>query len=154
VTVQKDHKDGPVAAFLRGRWRVRRRIVDHRSGVEGSFEGTARFDDDLSYFEEGELRYGEHRGPATRSLRYVDRGGRRVEVKFADGRDFYVLELTGGGPAASDGWSAEHPCAADTYVVAGRITGPDSYTEHWHATGPAKDYELLTSYEREREREG
>ncbi|MEV4347108.1 DUF6314 family protein [Actinoplanes sp. NPDC049596] len=138
-----DHKDGSVAAFLRGRWRVRRRILDHRAGVEGAFIGTAEFADDLSYFEDGELVYDDHRGPATRTLRYEDRGGHRLDVKFADGRDFYQLDLSG------EGWSAEHPCAADTYVVAGRITGPDSYTEHWHATGPAKDYELFTTYERD-----
>ncbi|GAA0461685.1 hypothetical protein Ade02nite_16270 [Paractinoplanes deccanensis] len=132
-----------MAAFLRGRWRVRRRIVDHRAGVEGSFTGTAEFSDDLSYFEQGELRYGDHVGPATRSLRYVDRGDHLLEVTFADGRDFYLLDLSDGG------WSAEHPCRADTYVVDGRITGPDSYTEHWHATGPAKDYELITTYERD-----
>ncbi|MEU8817687.1 DUF6314 family protein [Actinoplanes sp. NPDC048796] len=137
-----DHRDDSVAAFLRGRWRVRRRIVDHRAGVEGSFAGAAEFGDDLSYHEQGELTYGDHRGPATRSLRYHDRGGHRLEVTFADGRPFYLLDLS------DDAWSAEHPCAADTYVVAGRVTGPDSYTEHWHATGPNKDYELFTSYER------
>jgi hypothetical protein len=142
--VTEDGTDRDAADYLRGRWRVRRRIVDHRNGVEGSFVGSAEFDDDLSYHEEGELRFGGHCGPATRSLRYVDRGAHIFDVTFADGRDFYRLDLRAGG------WQAEHPCNADTYVVAGRITGPDSYTEHWHATGPAKDYELLTSYERDR----
>ncbi|SNY47122.1 DUF6314 family protein [Paractinoplanes atraurantiacus] len=125
---------------------MHRRILDHRAGVEGSFVGTAEFGDDLSYEEQGDLTYGDHRGPATRSLRYHDRGDRRLEVTFADGRPFYLLDL--GEGESGDAWSAEHPCAADTYVVAGRITGPDSYTEHWHATGPAKDYELITSYDR------
>jgi hypothetical protein len=150
VTVPGSYQDGtdaavpqPTAAeFLRGRWRVRRRIVDHRSGVEGEFAGTAEFDDTLTYREEGELTFGGHRGPASRSLRYVDLGAHMLDVKFADGRDFYRLDLGDGG------WTAEHPCRADTYVVAGRITGPDSFTEHWHATGPAKDYELTTTYER------
>jgi len=130
------------AEFLRGRWRVRRRMVDHRSGAEGEFAGSAEFTDDLSYREDGELRFGGHRGPATRSLRYVDLGGGGFDVKFADGRDFYRLDLEDGG------WSAEHACVADTYVVTGRITGPDSFTEHWHATGPAKDYELSAEYRR------
>jgi len=131
------------ADFLRGGWRVHRRVVDHRRGIEGAFVGRARFADDLTYEEDGELSFGGHRGPAARSLRYVDRGGHVLDVRFADGRDFYRLDLSDGG------WSAEHPCRADSYVVAGRITGPDSFTEHWHATGPDKDYELHTTYERE-----
>jgi hypothetical protein len=147
VTVHQHCESGrarPTAAdFLRGRWRVRRRVVDHRGGVEGVFVGSAEFGEDLSYREEGELCFGGGRGPATRSLRYVDRGGQVLDVAFADGRHFYRLHLREGG------WSAEHSCGADTYAVTGRVTGPDAFTEHWHATGPAKDYELLTSYERD-----
>ncbi|MFI6074513.1 DUF6314 family protein [Actinoplanes sp. NPDC051343] len=140
-------RDGAVAHrtaadFLRGRWSVRRRVVDHRRGVEGVFVGWARFSDDLAYEEHGELSFGGHRGPAERFLRYVDRGDHVLDVKFADGRDFYRLDLSDGR------WSAEHPCRDDAYVVAGQITGPDTFTEHWHATGPDKDYELLTTYER------
>lgn len=146
------------AEFLRGEWRVRRRVIDHRRGVEGEFVGRARFAGDrpdeehgdrpdaehreLSYEEHGELRFGGHQGPATRSLLYVDRGAHLLDVKFADGRDFYRLDLSDGG------WTAEHPCREDAYTVAGRITGPDSFTEHWHATGPDKDYELITAYAR------
>ncbi|MEV6348106.1 DUF6314 family protein [Actinoplanes sp. NPDC051851] len=130
------------AAFLRGRWRVERGIVDHRAGVSGEFLGTAVFGADLGYHEEGELRFGGHRGPASRSLKYVDLGGWVLDVTFADGRDFYRLDLSDGG------WTAEHPCRADRYVVDGRITGPDGFTEHWHATGPEKDYELTTRYSR------
>ena len=64
-----------------------------------------------------------------------------MEVRFADGRDFYELDLRAD-------WTAEHPCREDTYVVVGRVEGPDRWTEHWHATGPEKDYELFTEYER------
>jgi hypothetical protein len=131
-----------LAAFLRGTWHVRRRITDHLRGIDGEFTGQASFDAELAYEEAGELRFGDHRGPATRSLRYTDLGGQVLDVRFADGRPFYRLDLS------DDAWTAEHPCAADTYVVRGRITGPDSFTEHWHATGPAKDYELHTGYTR------
>jgi hypothetical protein len=133
---------GTAASFLRGRWRVRRRVIDHRSGVTGEFVGTAVFDAGLVYTEQGELRFGGHRGPATRSLRYVDRGGAVLDVYFADGRDFYRLDLGDGR------WRAEHPCRADLYTVAGELTGPDAFTEHWHTTGPDKDYELITHYTR------
>ncbi|ACU37577.1 DUF6314 family protein [Actinosynnema mirum] len=142
-----------VADFLRGRWRVRRRVVDHRAGQEGAFTGWAVFADDpesgqLAYHEEGEVELGGVRRPATRSLRYAERGADVLDVTFADGREFYRLRLGEGG------WSADHWCSPDTYLVAGRITGPDSYTERWRATGPAKDYELLTDYERDGGPEG
>src|ERR1700753_2264343 len=84
---------GTAADFLRGRWRIRRRIVDHRAGVEGSFVGEAEFDVDLTYHENGEIRYNGHRGPAGRTLRFVPRDRYRMEVRFADGRDFYELDL-------------------------------------------------------------
>jgi hypothetical protein len=135
--------DVTAADFLRGRWRVRRRIVDHRLGVTGEFAGTAAFDADLVYTERGELRFGGHRGPATRSLRYVDRGGAVLDVYFADGRDFYRLDLDSTGR-----WHAEHPCRADRYTVTGELTGPDAFTERWHTTGPDKDYELISDYTR------
>lgn len=61
-----------IASFLRGPWRVRRHIIDHRNGVEGDFAGSAEFSADLTYHEAGELHYGDHRGPATRFLRYFD----------------------------------------------------------------------------------
>ena len=56
-------------AFLRGRWRLERRLSDHRSGVCGTFTGDAEFaatDDPavLRYVERGELRFGGHAGPA------------------------------------------------------------------------------------------
>jgi hypothetical protein len=134
------------AAFLRGAWRVHRRIVDHRLDVAGEFRGSASFEDDdagdLIYTERGELRFGGHRGPATRSLRYRVRGDAVLDVRFADGRDFYRLEVSGGR------WHATHPCRADLYTVTGAITGPDGFTEHWHTTGPATDYDLFTDYTR------
>lgn len=142
MTVPDELAQRTAADFLRGRWQVRRQVLDHHSGTEGEFTGTAEFTEDLSYFEQGELVFGGHRNTATRTLRYVDLGGRVLDVKFADGRDFYRLDLSDGD------WAADHLCRADLYVVSGRITGPDSFTEKWHASGPAKDYELLTDYRR------
>ncbi|BCJ51335.1 hypothetical protein Asp14428_28100 [Actinoplanes sp. NBRC 14428] len=134
------------AAFLEGEWTVRRVILDHRAGAEGSFTGRARFTREpggtLRYAEEGEVSIGEHRGPATRELTYQQCDDGTVDVRFADGRAFYRLDLDG------DRWHATHPCDPDHYTVTGRITGPDGFTEHWHAVGPRKDYELATTYAR------
>ncbi|WP_051167385.1 DUF6314 family protein [Actinoplanes sp. N902-109] len=162
--------------FLRGDWRVHRDVVDRRSGQTGVFTGTASFTAqprephepgsprdlhepgsphelhgprsareplELCYAEDGELRFGEHRGPAYRRLRYRERADGRVAVHFEDGRDFYVLELSD-----RQQWDADHLCGPDLYTVSGLVTGPDAFTERWHAGGPAKDYDLITDYRR------
>lgn len=133
--------------FLRGDWAVRRVVTDRRSGTDGLFTGTAVFretadGDTLDYAEDGELRFGAHVGPATRRLVYRAAGGSALDVRFADGRPFYRLDLR------DESWDADHLCGADLYSVTGRITGPDGFTELWHAAGPAKDYDLATTYER------
>jgi hypothetical protein len=131
--------------FLRGSWSVRRAITDRRSGNDGEFAGHATFtesDGELAYEERGELSIGGHRGPARRSLVYRELGDGALDVRFKDGRAFYVLRLENAL------WGAEHPCGDDLYTVTGRITGPDGFDEFWHAAGPAKDYDLDTRYTR------
>jgi hypothetical protein len=161
--------------FLRGEWAVHRDVIDRRSGRAGVFIGTAGFagtgsegtgfagtgsegtgfagtgsegtgfagTGELRYHEEGELTFGDHRGPAYRRLLYRMRGDGKVAVHFEDGRDFYVLDLSD-----QQQWGADHLCGADLYTVSGLVTGPDSFTERWHAGGPAKDYDLITAYRR------
>jgi len=136
--------------FLAGDWTLVRRIRDHRTGQAGSFQGTASLrpcpesdgGDALEYVESGELRFGSHRGPAARSLRVQDAGDGTADVRFADGREFYHLDLRAGP------WAATHPCRADLYLVTVTPLSPDSYAENWRVTGPAKDYELLSTYTR------
>jgi hypothetical protein len=135
--------------FLIGEWNVVRHISDYRTGRVGSFRGTATFVAEtglagrvLGYHERGELRFGGHAGPATRTLLYRDLADGSVDVRFADGRQFYRLDLRGGP------WSACHPCGADEYLVKAARLSPDSFTETWKVAGPAKDYELVTTYTR------
>jgi hypothetical protein len=133
--------------FLRGDWSVERRICDRRAGQDGSFRGTARFrsfgdSQLLECTEDGELRYGSHHGPAQRRLVYSGRADGAADVRFADGREFYRLDLRTGN------WQAEHPCRADSYHVTITRLSPDSFTETWQVAGPAKDYELMTTYRR------
>jgi hypothetical protein len=135
-------------AFLRGTWRVQRRLADHVTGSIGSFEGVASFTADgvavLSYHEEGELRFGEYSGPASRDLIYRAGGDGAADVCFADGREFYRLDLRPGT------WRDQHLCDPDRYTVAGRLLGPDSFEERWRASGPRKDYEIITTLVRTR----
>jgi Family of unknown function (DUF6314) len=138
---------GGTVEYLSGDWDVVRQISDHRGGQEGWFRGRARFLPSadgqlLQYTEDGELEFGSHRGPASRALIYAARPDGTADVRFADGREFYQLDLRDGS------WQAEHPCRADRYSVTVTRLTADSFTETWHVAGPAKDYELRTSYQR------
>jgi hypothetical protein len=167
-------RDVEALVYLCGTWRVQRRLVDHAAGSIGTFEGVASFtaadgsdglgpaggsggEDGLShrtgaraartaeaaaaleYHEEGELRLGEYSGPASRDLIYRAGGDGAADVRFADGREFYRLDLSAGS------WRDEHLCHPDRYIVAGRVLGPDSFEERWRASGPRKDYEIITT---------
>ena len=143
--------------YLAGEWDVVREIADHRTGQAGSFRGRASFRPRpepaaaepagpggavLEFTEHGELKFGDHRGPASRSLRYVGRSDGSAAVCFADGRDFYQLDLRSGS------CRAVHPCRADRYSVTVTWLSPDAFTEVWQVTGPAKDYDLTSVYTR------
>jgi hypothetical protein len=65
-------------------------------------------------------------------------------VRFADGGEFYLLDLRSGI------WQAVHPCRADEYRVTVTRLGPDSFREIWQVEGRDKDYELRTTYLRAR----
>ena len=65
-----------------------------------------------------------------------------MAVRFADGREFYRLDLRSGR------CEAEHPCRDDRYVGTVRVLGPDVFTEQWRASGPGKDYLMSTTLTR------
>ena len=134
-------------AFLRGRWRLERRLDDHRSGACGTFTGDAEFSatDDpavLRYAERGELRFGDHTGPARRTLLLRGLPDGTADVRFADGREFYVLDLRPGQ------WTARHGCGEDTYVVSYLVWADGWLEERWRVTGPRKSYETVTTLRR------
>ena len=134
-------------AFLRGRWRLERRLDDHRSGVCGTFTGDAEFaatDDPamLRYEERGELRFAGHTGPATRSLVCLGYPDGVVDVRFADGREFYRLDLGTGS------CQAEHLCGRDRYTVTFLVLSEFLVEEYWHVLGPQKAYDTVTTLRR------
>jgi hypothetical protein len=136
--------------YLTGDWDVVREIADHRSGQAGEFRGRASFrpaadspaNGVLDFAEQGELRFGGHRGPASRNLRYHGRSDGGADVRFADGRAFFRLDLRSGSSRAV------HPCRADRYAVTVTCLSPDCFTEIWRVTGPEKDYDMTTVYTR------
>ena len=132
-------------AFAAGRWRLERLLADHRSGLVGRFTGQAVLtgpdlpEGPLSYLETGELRFGTHAGPATRSLRYQGLPDGTVDVLFADGHLFYRLDLRSGH------CTAVHPCRADQYEITYLVLGEDVMEERWRVRGPDKDYDATAT---------
>jgi hypothetical protein len=127
-----EHAEGREAGLAEGR-------DAGQDEEQGPTDGEGRV---LAYHEHGELRFGGHLGPASRSLFYRELPDGSADVRFADGREFYRLDLQHGS------WSAEHPCRADQYQVTVTRLSPDSFTETWRVSGPAKDYELTTTFTR------
>jgi hypothetical protein len=139
--------DGGTIAFLRGAWSVERQLTDHRCGARGSFTGRAEFlatadPGVLRYAEQGELRFGDHRGPASRALLYRELPDGAADVRFADGRAFYRLDLCSGT------WTARHDCGQDRYVVSHLVLGAGWLEERWEVTGPRKAYDSVTTLRR------
>ena len=134
-------------AFAAGHWRIERVLADHRSGTKGRFTGQAVLTEPdspgpgaaLRYLETGELRFGPHTGPATRSLRYAGRPDGTVDVRFADGHLFYRLDLRSGQCVAV------HRCRADLYEITYLVHGEDVMEERWRVRGPHKDYEATAT---------
>jgi hypothetical protein len=124
-----------VAAELTGRWTVERRVLDRRTGAAGRFHGVATFAPDGRWTEEGTLELGAYRGPARRELAIAD-----GMVRFADGRPFHPLDLSGR--------PVEHRCGDDRYVGEYRLLGPDALEVVWDVTGPHKHQRIASSYRR------
>lgn len=134
-------------SYLSGDWDLERLIEDHRTGQHGVFRGQASFrpsadDQVLEYTEDGELDFGGYHGPASRSLIYRGCSDGTADVRFADGREFYRLDLRSGT------CQAEHPCRADQYLVTVTRRSPVSFTETWRVAGPSKDYDMTATYTR------
>jgi hypothetical protein len=146
-------------AFAAGHWRIERVLADHRSGTQGRFTGEAVLREPVPagpvpadagpgepvpgepdaagaalYLETGELRFGTHTGPATRTLHYQGRADGTVDVRFADGHLFYRLDLRSGR------CEAVHQCRADRYEITYLVLSEDVMEERWQVHGPGKDY--------------
>ncbi|MEG3629481.1 DUF6314 family protein [Streptomyces poriticola] len=139
-----------VLAYLAGRWRVRRTVRDLTDGTEGRFEGTTVFapadgtGGGLLHRETGDFVWRGVTRPAERTLRFLPGAAPgTAEVRFADGRPFHDLDLTGGRHTAG------HPCAADFYRGEFTVLDAARWRTVWRVRGPAKDLLLTTDYTRE-----
>lgn len=141
---------GGTLGYLLGHWSLTRQITDHRARRTGVFAGHASFlpvngwahGVRLTYREEGELAFGEHRGPAWRELVLLGTRDGAADVQFADGREFYRLDLRSGY------WQAQHPCSEDRYLVTVSVLSAGMFTESWQARGPDMDYDMTATFTR------
>ncbi|MCP5369062.1 MAG: hypothetical protein H6907_13720 [Hyphomicrobiales bacterium] len=139
------HAVTDLRAYLLGRWRLSRRIVDHGRGVTGTFDGEALFTprgDDLLYREQGVMRLGDFSGSAFRDYLYTFPAPARARVLFDDGHPFHEVDLSQGAA------EARHLCGADTYHGRYDLDGPAAWTLAWRVTGPHKDLDLTAVYRR------
>jgi Family of unknown function (DUF6314) len=134
--------------YLLGQWSLERSLTDHRSGTDGRFEGIvtvagappgqiAADGPRARYDEAGTLHFGNHRGPAARSLELVRLESTVVMLHFTDGKPFVDLDLRSGT------WRSCHPCGEDLYEMVTVVRSSDEVEERWRVRGPTKDYDAV-----------
>ena len=125
---------------LGGRWSLRRRLHDRRSGHFGRATGELIISvttDGALWQERGQLAWPGYAGQFTRTLRSELIDG-AWWMTFADGRPFHPW---------TPGRLVRHPCLADLYEGIVDL-GPDRLRTQWDVSGPAKDQRILTVFHR------
>ncbi len=133
--------------FLAGRWRLLRVFDDHHGSSSGCFEAVASLSPEDGtrqgwYLEQGRFAVSSGEAPASRRLRYFACDDGSVEVRFADGRSFYRLDLGRGLHRAL------HLCGEDRYEIETAVLSPSRLEERWRVRGPGKDYDAVAVLER------
>ncbi|ASO20830.1 hypothetical protein FHR81_001798 [Actinoalloteichus hoggarensis] len=134
-----------LSAYLTGRWRLEREILDVSGSRLGGVIGVAEIVDHgerLDYTEQGELVLADHRGPARRRLGYRLTGPGRAEVHFDHGGFFHEVDLRDGR------WSTRHLCGDDDYQGGYHVVDADRWRQTWRVTGPRKAHVLVTEFRR------
>lgn len=116
------------------------RTIRHAGGDRAVVTGRATFTRDAEGLVQEEVGQMSLNGapPLTATRRYLWRPG--LEVTFEDGRAFHAVPAMGG--------QAEHWCAPDAYLVTYDFSAWPDWTATWQATGPRKDYLMVTRYVR------
>lgn len=121
-----------------------RRIDDRLAGLEGRFEGTARFAWDGDWLvcqEKGELSFAGIK-PMAGTRTYLWREGEGgIDVHFEDERFFHRIG-TGASPEAG------HWCDPDRYDVAYDFADWPNWQATWTVMGPRKNYKSTSYFSR------
>lgn len=128
-----------VLADFAGRWSLARTITPAQ-GPMARFEGQAVWtpvSDGLAYLEEGQLHL-TGQPPMAATRRYLWRAD--MSVWFDDGRLFHTIPPAGGATA--------HWCDPDQYDGGYDFADWPRFAVTWRVRGPAKDYTMVSRYER------
>ena len=140
-----------IKARFRGRWAIRRHILDLDSEWLGKFTGIAVFspvEAGLHYREEGKLQFGGLTAVrAERVYVWTVLAADRVRVLFEDGTHFHDFDPGQPRPKAS------HFCDPDDYDVTYDFSRWPEWRAEWRVEGPRKDYRLVSIYTREAARD-
>lgn len=129
---------------LLGTWVLDRSVDDRRTGEHHTVTGTttlAAVDDaHVAWTEAGTMTTADGRSfPVERRLDVVRGPDGTWRVLFADGREFH---------AWAPGETVVHACAPDVYRGEVRVddagAGAVAWSVLWDATGPAKDYRMVS----------
>lgn len=96
----------------------------------------------LAWREAAVMRLGAYKGAATQHYRIDGLAGGAGTLRFADGRLFARLDLTGGA------CTIVHDCAPDRYEGAFRLYHADHWGLCWRIAGPRKDQTIRTAFRR------
>lgn len=133
-------------AALLGTWSLTRVVHDRRTGerhdVTGTLTLTAESARRVRWVEAGTMSWPGHEVPVERTL-YADLEDDGWVVRFADGRVFHPWTV---------GARVDHACAPDHYRGLVEVAGDpvEAWTVTWDATGPQKDYRMVTVHDRRR----
>lgn len=149
-------------AYLEGRWRIARRIVDRlgrgrRPGGDFrvDFAGQAFLsggpEGSLWHAERGELRLPTARLIAARRYQWRFEDG--ATLRFEDGRLLVAFEADALARRAARGArarvSASHLCGEDQYDASLRVLGPSAWRLAWRVRGPRKNMTIASLFRRE-----
>jgi hypothetical protein len=123
---------------LLGTWVLDRSVDDRRTGERHTVSGSTTLEalgpDRVAWAEAGTMTTADGRSfPVQRRLDVVRRSD-AWWVLFADGREFHPW---------SPGDVVVHDCAPDVYRGEVRVDD-DGWDVVWEATGPAKDYRMVS----------
>lgn len=146
-----------VFGMLVGDWLLHRRIEPGLGTATGRAVFAAVGAERLDYREDVRVHLSTgFSGDAYRQYTYLLETD-RIRVLTADGNTLHVLAFeatdeTPGGTADETGWAAVdiHTCRADRYRGTYRMDVGGVLSVDMEVLGPAKDYRILTRYERAR----
>lgn len=131
---------------LLGSWSLTRVVHDRRARERRDVTGTTTLTEEapgrIRWTEAGTMAWPGHEVPVARTL-YAVREGDDWWVLFADGRPFHPWTV---------GTWVDHPCPPDRYRGLVEVAGDpvEAWTVTWEATGPEKNYRMVTAHDRRR----